>query len=213
MTSALQVHHSISAAGQRVAEALVDDLAQARELAAAAKEAGAALAWAHSAADLSTLGFCAVPGYRRLTGPARQQPPIHGVGVLTTTEDSAELCAAAYRGQWGHKTPDTWPLDEFAGTTVLGLRAGGRIVGTCRLGPAAGYIDAPGLVPDQRDVTGYRTLLLAALAACGTPQVAVESWGDGPDRVSVCTELGLVTVTYTPGWELDLSDMRGAWHR
>ena len=205
MTPALQVHHAVSAAGQRVAEALVDDFAQARELIAAANEAGAALAWAHSAADLSALGFRPVPGYRRLAGRARQTPLAHGVSVLTATEDSAELCAAAYRGQFGHKTPDTWPVDEFAGTTALGLRAGGRIVGICRIGPAAGYIDAPGLVPGHRDPTGYRMLLSAALATAGTGQVTVESWGDEPDRVTVCTELGLATVEYTPGWELDLA--------
>ncbi len=202
--SAVAVHYSVSASGARVAEALVDDVAQGEQLIAAAAAAGVAIAWAHSAADLSSLGFVPVPGSRRLTGRARPAPLPDDVTVLTAAEDSAELCAAAYRDQWGHKTPDTWPIDEFAGTTALGLRSGGRVVGICRIGPAAGYIDAPGLVQGNRDETGYRTLLAAALAAAGTEEVIVESWGDGPDRVRVCTELGLRTIEYSPGWELRL---------
>ncbi len=203
--TALAVHYSVSAGGDSVAEALVDDVAQGRELVAAAAAAGAAVAWAHSAADLSSLGFRPVPGYRRLAGPAQPLPLPDGVTVLTATEDSAELCAAAYRGQWGHKTPDTWPIDEFADTTALGLRSGGRLVGICRIGPAPGHIDAPGFVPGHRDVAGYRTLLAAALAAAGAEQVTVESWGDGPDRVTACAELGLATCEYWPGWELRLA--------
>jgi hypothetical protein len=189
-----------------VAEALVDDVAQGQELVAAATAAGAAVAWAHSAADLSSLGFLAVPGYRRLAGLARPRPLPDGVTVLTATEDSAELCAAAYQGQWGHKTPDTWPIDEFASTTALGLRSGERVVGICRIDPSAGQIDAPGLVRGHRDLSGYRTLLVAALAAVHTEEVTVDSWGDGPDRVSACTDLGLTTVKYTPGWELRLAE-------
>jgi hypothetical protein len=155
--TAVAIHYSVTASGDRVAEALVGDVAAGRELVAAARTAGAAVAWAHSAADLLSLGFREAPGFRRLTGQARSLPLPDAVTVLTASEDSAELCAAAYRGQWGHKTPDTWPIDEFAGTTALGLRSAGRIVGICRIGPVAGYIDAPGLVPGHRDVAGYRT--------------------------------------------------------
>lgn len=213
--TALAVLYSVSASGEDVAEASVDDLEQGRELAAVATAAKAAVAWAHSVADLSPLGFRPAPGYRRLAGPGRplslpaqmprQTPLPDGVTVLTAAEDSAELCAVAYRDQWGHKTPGTWPVEEFAGATALGLRSGGRVVGVCRVGPAPGLIDAPGLVPGHRDVTSYRTLLATALAAAGTERVTVESWGDGPDRVAVCTELGLETVEYCPGWELRLA--------
>jgi hypothetical protein len=34
----------------------------------------------------------------------------------------------------------------------------------------------------------------------------VDSWGDGPERVKVCEELGLATDEYCPGWELDLAE-------
>jgi hypothetical protein len=164
------------------------------------------LAWAHSAADLSTLGFAGRPGYRRLTGQARPAPLPEGVTELTGNDDTAELCAAAYQGQWGHKTPDTWPLPEFADTIALGLRRGGLIAGICRMIPATSQIDAPGLLAGQRDQSGYRLLLTAALSRVPAGPVTVDSWGDGPDRVHVSAELGLTTDEYCPGWELDLAE-------
>jgi len=51
------VYFSVSTDGRTVAEALIADHGQARELLAAAREAGSLLAWAHSAADLSDQGF------------------------------------------------------------------------------------------------------------------------------------------------------------
>ena len=53
---------------------------------------------------------------------------------------------AAYRGQWGHKPPGTWPIAEFAGSTVLGLRRAGLIAGICRIAlrmPGGGAGNAP----------------------------------------------------------------------
>jgi hypothetical protein len=207
-----EIHHGVSADGRSVAEAEVAGLAEARELLAAASAAGAELAWAHSAADLTSLGFRGQPGYRRLTGPARPAPTPapDGVTELSGAEDTAELCAAAYRGQWGHKTPGDWAAEELAATTVLALRRGREITGVCRITPDAGLIDAPGLLdaPDCNQ-EGYRLLLAAGLARITTGQATVESWGDGPGRVRACTELGLSTAEYTPGWELDLAGQAG----
>lgn len=205
MTETLAVHYDVSADGRTVAEAEAGGIAAAQQLIVAATAAGAELAWAHSAAGLSPLGFIQRPGYRRLTGPPRPAPPPDGVTELSGGEDTAQLCAAAYHGQWGHKTPGRWPIAEFAGSTVLGLRHHGLISGICRIFPAAGRIDAPGLVAGQRDQAGYRLLLTAALARITTGPVTVESWGDGPGRVQVCEELGLTTAEYCPGWELDLT--------
>ena len=205
MTQALSIHYDVSADGRAVAEAEVDDIGDAQELIAAAAVSDCELAWAHSAADLSALGFAGQPGYRRLTGHARPAPLPAGVTELADNEDTAELCAAAYQGQWGHKTPGTWPVPEFAGTTVLGLRRGGQIAGICRMIEETGQIDAPGLLADQRDQSGYRLLLAAALSRAPAGPVTVESWGDGPERVQACEELGLVTDEYCPGWELDLA--------
>ncbi len=87
---------------------------------------------------------------------------------------------------------------EFAGSTVLGLRRGGLVAGICRFVPAAGRIDAPGLVTGQRDQAGYRMLLTAALSRITAGQVIVESWGDGPGRVRACGQLGLMTRLAVP---------------
>jgi hypothetical protein len=205
LTEVLSIHYDVSADGRTVAEAEVDGIGDAQELIAAATVSDCELAWAHSAADLSPLGFAGQPGYRRLTGQARPAPLPDGVTELAGHEDTAELCAAAYQGQWGHKTPDTWPLPEFDGTMVLGLRRGGLIAGICRMIQETGQIDAPGLLAGQRDQSGYRLLLAAALSRAFDGPVTVESWGDGPDRVQACEELGLTTDEYCPGWELDLA--------
>ena len=205
MTQTMSIHYDMSADGRMVAEAEVDGIAAAHELIAAATLADCALAWAHSAADLSSLGFVWRPGYRRLTGPARPGPLPDGVTELAAREDTAELSAAAYRGQWGHKTPGTWPVAELAGSAVLGLRSEGLIVGICRLVPEDAQIDAPGLLSGQRDQASYRLLLTAALSRVPAGRVTVESWGDGPERVQVCEDLGLTTDEYCPGWELDLA--------
>ena len=204
MARQLSVYYGMSADGRSVAEAEVDDLAEARELIAAA--AGCELAWAHGSAGLSSLGFGERPGYRRLSGPGRPEPLPDGVTELSGAEDTAELCAAAYCGQWGHKTPDAWPVAELAGSMVLGLRRGGLIAGICRVTPATGHLDAPGLIPGQRDEAGYRVLLSAGLSQITVAKATVESWGDDPDRVRVCEQLGLVTAEYCPGWELELAD-------
>src|SRR5215469_15617530 len=55
LAETLDVEYAVSADGRRVAEAEVGGIVAARELVAAAIAAGSELAWAHSAADLSSL--------------------------------------------------------------------------------------------------------------------------------------------------------------
>jgi len=208
---------SVSTEGRSVAEAAIADEDEAETLLAAARRAGSDLAWAHSAADLSQLGFTRQWGYRRLEGRARLsgdgasgriRPADlgHEVVPLAAEQESPELWAEAFRGQWGHKTAQQWPLDLPPGTATLGLRRAGRTIGVCRIGPGS-LIDAPGLVPAHRDAAGYQALLEAALAAVQTPSVVVESWGDSPERVTLCERLGLVTAEYVPGWQFSLRDV------
>jgi hypothetical protein len=203
------VYFSVSADGRTVAEALIADHDQARELLAAAREAGSLLAWAHSAADLSDLGFTRQWGSRKVFGQPSPSPVHAGEGVvqLADSEDRPDLWAAAYRGQWGHKTPqpEDWPFELPPGTVTLSLRRDGVIAGVCRVDPASGLVDAPGVVPAYRaDISAYEELLTAALALVDAPTVGVESWGEGPERLAVCERLGLVTAEYTPGWEFVL---------
>ena len=192
----------VSTEGETVAEALIADEAQAAELLAAARDAGSALAWAHSAADLSGLGFSRRWGYRKMTGQRPGRGARDNTAKLAADEDSRELWAAAFRGQWGHKTPppDQWPFDLPPGTVTLCLRRDGVIAGVCRVDPAAGLIDAPGLLPGA-GLSGYEALIRAAAVLVDAPDVAVESWGEGPERTEVCERLGLRTAEYTPGWE------------
>ncbi|MGN6682329.1 MAG: hypothetical protein ACTHKL_31585 [Streptosporangiaceae bacterium] len=201
------VYFSVSSDGRSVAEALIADLDEAKELLAAARQAGSCLAWAHSATDLSDLGFTGQWGFRKVTGQPSRGNADAGVVPLADDEDGPGLWASAYRGQWGHKTPqpDEWPFDLPPGTVTLSLRRAGDIAGVCRVHPTSGLIDAPGIVPAHRaDVSGYEALLVAAIGLIAAPEVAVESWGEGPDRLAVCERLGLTTAEYTPGWEFVL---------
>ena len=210
--ASLSVFFSLSTEGKTVAEAVIADQAQGAELLAAARRARSQLAWAHSAADLSSLGFARQHGYRKMTGPPARGAAPAGVGPLREEEDSPELWAAAYRGQWGHKTPapDQWPLDLAPGTVTLCLRRDGAIAGVCRVDPTAALIDGPGIIPARRrELSWYEDLLAAAMALVDAPSVAVESWGEGPERTAACERLGLATAEYTGGWELALSGAAG----
>jgi hypothetical protein len=214
--SSPSVVFSVTSEGRTVAEALISDRAQAGELVSAAREHGSELAWAHSAADLSDLGFARQWGYRKMSGQPVSGHAAAGIVTLADDEDQPVLWATAYRGQWGHKTPqpDQWPLDLPPGTVTLSLRRGGAIAGLCRVEPVTGLIDAPGIVPAYRaDLDGYEALLRAALGLVDTPSAAVESWGEGPERLAVCERLGLTTDEYTPGWEFVLRGIRdgGPW--
>jgi hypothetical protein len=219
VTSVPDVVLAVSADGRVVAEAEVADLDGARALLAAARATGAHLAWAHCPADLAPAGFRPRPGYRRMVGPATRTPgaaqgassPAAGSaedddGEITelAAADSAALWALAFLGQWGHRTPEEWPPDLPAGTITLCLLRDGAIAGLCRVEPETGLIDAPGLVPAQRDVAGYRALLAAALARVRTPTATMESWGDGSERVRSAEALGLRTAEYVQGWETEL---------
>jgi hypothetical protein len=59
------------------------------------------------------------------------------------------------------------------------------------------------------DLSSYEDLLAAAMALAHGPSVAVESWGEGPERTAVCERLGLATAEYTGGWEFVLTSEAG----
>lgn len=207
MSGAPEIVYALSPDGRKVAEAVVAGLEGARALLAAARAQGAELAWAHSTADLSATGYRRVPGYRRMSGPARDHGEGRsdpGIGLLTAADDSPELWARAYRGQWGHRTPEQWPFDLPRGTVTLALRRDGQVVGLCRVDPEAGLIDGPGLAPAYRDPDGYRRLLSAALAAVSGQEATLESWGEPAELTAVAESLGLATEEYVQGWEFDL---------
>jgi hypothetical protein len=92
----------------------------------------------------------------------------------------------------------------------LCLRRDAAIGGVCRVEPAEGLIDGPGVVAAHRgDLSGYENLLTAAMALVDGPSVAVGSWGEGPDRTAVCKRLGLATAEYTGGWEFVCGGLGG----
>src|SRR5258708_38556035 len=176
----------VSTEGRTVAEGVAADAEQAEALLAAGRQAGSDLVGAHSGAALSALGFTRQWGYRRLEGRAlaaggsasgrpRQEEPDHVVGPLAVEQESAELWTEAFRGQRGHKTPRQWPLDLPPGTATLGLRSAGTTIGVCRVEPASGLIDAPGLVRPHRAAGGHQALLDAALPAARTAPLPGES--------------------------------------
>ena len=170
MTQALSIHYDVSADGRTVAEAEVDGIGAAQELIAAATVADCELAWAHSAADLSSLGFAGQPGYRRLTGQARPGPLPAGVTELAGREDTAELCAAAYQRPVGPQDPrhvayrgvrrehGPWPAPRRAHRRHLPDRSGGRRRSTLRacsrasaIRPATGCSSPPRCRGSRRD--------------------------------------------------------------
>jgi hypothetical protein len=164
----------------------------------AARAAGAELAWAHSDDDLSPHGFRRAGAYVRMHADAvplraNREPP------LLDRRDYAEVLGRAYGGLWGHKrvAPDARPpLDAVV--------VGSAIVGLCRLWPESRLIDAPGVLPEAREVDAYASLLLHACAVLGEGPADLDSWGDSEDVVQTYEDLGFNVVERVQGWELEL---------
>ena len=109
-------------------------------------------------------------------------------------------------GDTRHRRPSSGRSTCQRGLTLC-LRRDGEIAGVCRVDPATGLIDGPGILTAHRgDLSCYEDLLAAAMALAGTASITVESWGEGPERTAVCERLGLVTTEYTGGWEYVLSE-------
>ena len=93
----------------------------------------------------------------------------------------------------------------------MSLRLDGAIAGVCRVDPATGLIDAPGVVPAYRaDLSGYEALLRAEIIFVDATNAAVEDWGEGAEHIAVCERLGRTKSDYTPGWEFVLRGDPGA---
>ncbi len=120
----------------------------------------------------------------------------------------------AFQGLWGHWEHVTAEnLHGFmegmnpAGISLLFTQAG-EVVGTChgetnmqqlseRRGKRTGYLDSPGVVPEQRANNLYLPLLLhAANWVCGQEPVDIEmeSWGDDPQVLAQYQAVGFEKV-------------------
>lgn len=139
--------------------------------------------------------------------------PYADIQDVTTLMRASNRC---YAGLWGHHEIS----EAFAAEWVQRLRAKdifvlfaptGEVVGICRVerfGEAVAYIDAPGLVPERRDVNLYGQLVLAAYAHVrrGNPAaVELESWGDAEETLAHYQALGFALVRKTLAYERPLS--------
>lgn len=158
-------------------------------------------------------GFAEVSAYRQLRADAAQSFPAptwpvgytirpwRGEADLPTL---VEVANRSFGDQWGHliATLDDWtqwlPQIDPRGLAFL-YAADGALAGMSRAtlretdGRRSGLIDAPGLIPAQRNVDLYRALLLHSiswLAPQGSADYVIESWGDAPAVIAAYLALG-----------------------
>jgi hypothetical protein len=77
-------------------------------------------------------------------------------------------------------------------------------IGVCRVEPADGLIDGPGVVLGARDPANYARLVLGACAVLGDGPGALDSWGHAPEVIDAYHRLGFETVEEIPGFEFEL---------
>ena len=122
----------------------------------------------------------------------------------------------AFQGLWGHwekvTADDLHAILEHqnaAGIFLLFTQTG-EVVGTCRgeiseqlsmkNGKQVGYLDAPGVVPEQRENNLYLPQLLHAAhwvrrqASQTSIAIELESWGDSPQVLAAYQEIGFEEV-------------------
>jgi hypothetical protein len=189
-----------STTGESVAEVDLDETSLSiAEVVEQARSHGAGLVWAHGGSPGD--GFEPRSGYAHL----HAADPRPGTVLPTVAaEEYGTLLAEAYLGQWGHKwvEPDQ-PLPTD-GSVVLALREQGIPVGVCRLWPDQRLVDMPGVVPRLRGAERTVRLLGAACAVLGPGSVDVDSWGESPEVLRACGELGFAITEQQRGWELRL---------
>jgi hypothetical protein len=155
---------------------------------------GAVALWVHGDADLSTAGYTARPGYRRLTGSAVRPGDLL---PLLDTPTVLALLPRAFLGQWGHHQVDAaWA--SSAGARYVGLGEPGSWTGLCRFEPGRRHIDGPGFLGWAGSPQAVRALIRGAVAHLGPGPVTVETWGDGPEPY---LDLGLEITDESGGWE------------
>jgi hypothetical protein len=194
-----ELYFGVSADGVPVAETEWAPGANSGALRVAAREGGARLLWVHGG-DLAAHGFCARPGFTRLTAAGPQR-----AGPLPEVSDAAAAFAALQRcfvGQWGHHRAEPGHLSEDGVT--LQLTQDGAIVGLCRVTPER-VIDDIGLIPEVREPARYQQMLAGACGYLGSGPVEICSWGQDPSTIAAWQSLGFSVTEATPGWEADLS--------
>jgi hypothetical protein len=164
----------------------------------AARAAGAELLWVQTNVDLAAQGFRPAQGYVRMHADdvplrANREPP------MLDRRDYAEVLARAYAGLFGHKQ-----VAVDARPPVDAVVVGVPVVGLCRVWPDDRLIDAPGVLPEARDVDAYASLLLHACAALGEGAADLDSWGDSDEVIEAYEDLGFDVVERVRGWELEL---------
>ncbi|HKW21708.1 MAG TPA: GNAT family N-acetyltransferase [Ktedonobacterales bacterium] len=129
-----------------------------------------------------------------------------------TSTSLAQALSRSYAGLWGHhRVSESFVTHLLARRRpediLLLLAPGGDIVGVCRVerfGEAIPYIDAPGVVREQRSAELYVALLLAACAHLRSTHPAaieMESWGDADETLAAYQALGFAVVRQTTAYE------------
>lgn len=187
--------------GETVAEVDLDETTLTlEEIVGRARAGGADLVWAHGGSPTTT-GFVRRPGYAHLYA----ERAVAGEQLPTVTAVAfGPLLARAYLGQWGHKWVDPAQPLPTDGSVVLGLYDDGVAIGLCRVWPEQRLVDQPGVVPEHRAARHSLRLLGAACALLGPGPVDVDSWGESPEVLDACAELGFVVTEALEGWELRL---------
>lgn len=122
-------------------------------------------------------------------------------GDVATLVEASNRC---YAGLWGHNhtTAEEWTrwLPETDTRGIFFLYSGlGELIGTVRASQQerdarpVGLVDAPGVIAEARAEGLYRPLLLHALAwlaAQGSAEFRIESWGDDPAVIADYLALG-----------------------
>jgi hypothetical protein len=137
--------------------------------------------------------------------PASAEHPVAGDPLPTVDADAyGPALAKAYLGQWGHKwvAPDQGlPTD---GSIVLCRHEDRVPIGLCRVWPEEGLVDQPGVVPERRGPHATVRLLGAASALLGPGPLTVDTWGEAPEVLRACAQVGFGVTELQPGWELRL---------
>jgi mycothiol synthase len=166
-------------------------------------------------------GFTPIASYTRLvaedmsTLPSPPALPGFHLQTYDQIDDPAVFRRAvnhAYEGLWGHHQLTVEEVAQWLPTLapegiLLLVAATDAIAGICRVeintrlsasrGHRTALVDAPGVVPEYRDQSLYRPLLLHALHRATQRQaerIELESWGDAPATLDEYRALGFVTL-------------------
>lgn len=166
-------------------------------LIAESRAAGADLLWVHGFVADMPLGFKWRGGYARLEAEQLSS----SVELASPPREAVrELQRLCFSGVWGHAEPD----EPDPSATYVALNEGFEWVGICEFDVDAGWIDAPGVIPELRTPDRYARLVRGAIAHMRKGPITLETWGDSAAVLAAYQELGFRLVEYVPGWELKL---------